>query len=91
MALSRVENGPRKVSVEEAKHKLNKDVRLYLEQSHGFGALRGCRSREVPLTWTRVFFGAYTRAVSSVLGLFPLPNCDQMRVKLELMELLVAH
>lgn len=34
------------------------------------------------------FLNARTQAVSSVLGLFPLPNCDQMHIKLGLMGLL---
>lgn len=33
-------------------------------------------------------FCAWTQTVPSVLGLFPRPNCDQMHVKLGLMELL---
>ena len=46
------------------------------------------REAEPFLLFFFFFFNALTQAVSSVLGLFPLPNCDQMHIKLGLMGLL---
>lgn len=74
-ALSRAEKCPGKVRMEEPKDKLGK--------------------KKCTCPWNSLVGSELRRAgesgkssVASVLGLFPLPNCDQMHVKLGLMELL---
>lgn len=47
----------------------------------GLGSSEGGGVAEVPPRGCGSFLGACTRAVPPALGLLPLPNCDQMRVK----------
>lgn len=78
----RMENRPGKVGVEEAKSKLSKKkcIRTW-NSAVGLESSEDGSVAKVSPRGRGSFLGACTRAVPPALGLLPLPNCDQMRVK----------